>query len=236
MSSPGKGGPEYAGRLFVVEGGDGSGKSTQVYLLKKWLESQGYGVFLTEWNSSRLVRESTRRAKRNNLLTPTTFSLIHASDFADRYEKMILPQLQAGYIVLADRYVYTAYARDCARGCDPVWVRHIYSFAVKPTRAFYFRVPANVAVERIVSARTTPSYYEAGMDLGLSMDPVESFRIFQRMVSEQYDSMAEQEELYVIDGTRDVKDQQDELRREVAKHLVGFKTPPLRPDLSGCAG
>ena len=111
------------GKLYVVEGCDGSGKSTQIYLLDKWLESEGYSVFFTEWNSSQLIRESTTEAKKKDLLTPTTFSLMHASDFADRYEKLILPQLRAGYIVLCDRYIYTAFARDMARGCDSEWVK-----------------------------------------------------------------------------------------------------------------
>ena len=112
----------YPGKFFIVEGCDGSGKSTQLYLLKKWLESKGYYVFFTEWNSSELLKKYTKKAKRKNLLTPTTFSLIHACDFADRYEKLILPHLRAGHIVLADRYIYTAYARDIARGCDAEWL------------------------------------------------------------------------------------------------------------------
>jgi len=131
----------YPGRLYVVEGCDGSGKSTQAYLLKKWLEASNYIVFFTEWNSSDLVKDTTKMAKDENLLTPTTFSLLHATDFTDRYEKNILPHLRAGYIVVCDRYMYTAFARDMARGCDPAWVRNLYSFVAKPTKAFYFKAP-----------------------------------------------------------------------------------------------
>ena len=107
-----------AGKLIAIEGLDGSGKSTQVYLLKRWLELDGYKVFFTEWNSSAIVKKATRKGKKRQLLTPTTFSLIHCTDFADRYERQIRPLLNAGYIVLADRYIFTAFARDAVRGCD----------------------------------------------------------------------------------------------------------------------
>jgi dTMP kinase len=123
---------KYPGKLIAVEGLDGSGKSTQIYLVKRWLELSGARVFFTEWNSSRLVKPSTSRGKTEKLLTPTTFSLIHATDFADRYERQILPLLKAGYIVLADRYVFTAYARDVVRGVDPAWVESLYRFASLP--------------------------------------------------------------------------------------------------------
>ena len=131
----------YPGKLYIVEGVDGSGKSTQIALLKKWLESEGYSVFFTEWNSSDLVKETTREGKKKNILTPTTFSLLHATDFADRLNYQIIPPLKAGMIVLADRYAYTAFARDVVRGVSPRWVRNLYSFAVKPDISFYFDVP-----------------------------------------------------------------------------------------------
>src|SRR5215813_11647910 len=155
------------GRLIVVEGIDGSGKSTQIKLLQRWLQAHGQQVFFTEWNSSELVRQATKRGKKKNLLTPTTFSLLHATDFADRLTYSIIPYLKAGMTVLADRYVYTAFARDIARGVDPQWVRDLYSFAVRPDAVFYFKVPLDVAVDRIVGAREKVKFYEAGMDLGL---------------------------------------------------------------------
>ncbi|MDG6915012.1 MAG: thymidylate kinase, partial [Nitrososphaerota archaeon] len=162
------------GRLIAVEGVDGSGKSTQLHLLEQWLRHQSLKVFKTEWNSSETVKEITSRGKKKGLLTPTTFSLLHATDFADRYERNILPLLEAGYFVLADRYVFTAYARDIVRGCHPEWVRKIYSYAAKPDLTLYFRVPVDVAVSRILAGRPKLKYYEAGMDMNLSNDPYES--------------------------------------------------------------
>ena len=127
------------GRLIVVEGIDGSGKSTQISLLSQWLRRRGYAVTFSEWNSSPLVRETTRRGKKKEMFTPTSFSLIHATDFADRLEHYMLPLLKAGAVVCADRYAYTAFARDVVRGVDRSWVRNLYRFAIKPSLAFYFK-------------------------------------------------------------------------------------------------
>lgn len=218
-------GKSYPGKLFVVEGCDGSGKSTQIYLLKKWLESRGYIVFFTEWNSSDLIKESTKKAKKKNLLTPTTFSLLHASDFADRYEKLILPHLRAGYIVLCDRYIYTAFSRDMARGCDPEWVRNSYDFAVKPSASFYFQAPLDVSIDRILSGRPQLKYHEAGMDMGWSTDPVESFKIFQGIIKKNYDEMIDREDFIVIDATRSIEAQQVLVREITQDKLKGYKSP-----------
>jgi dTMP kinase len=218
-------GKSYPGKLFVVEGCDGSGKSTQIYLLKKWLESKGYIVFFTEWNSSELIKESMKKAKKKNLLTPTTFSLMHASDFADRYEKLILPHLRAGYIVLCDRYIYTAFARDMARGCDADWVRNVYEFAVKPTTAFYFQAPLEVSISRILSGRPQLKYHEAGMDMGWSNDPVESFKIFQGIIKKNYDDMIDTENFVVINATESIEKQQVLVREIIQENLKGYKTP-----------
>src|SRR5277367_4316623 len=151
---------EIEGKLIAVEGLDGSGKSTQIRLLKRWLELEGYKVFFTEWNSSELVRKATRKGKKKKLLTPTTFSLIHATDFADRYERQILPLLKGGYLVLADRYVYTAFARDAARGCSPRWLRNLYSFPPVPAITFYFELPLEVALGRILEGRPSLKFHE----------------------------------------------------------------------------
>jgi thymidylate kinase len=148
----------YPGALIVVEGTDGSGKSTQLYLLKRWREIGGYRLHFTEWNSSPLVKSATRRGKQRRLLTPTTFSLLHAADFADRCERQIMPLLQGDYLVLADRYIYTAFARDAARGCPPRWLRNLYRFAPIPDITFYFRAPLDVAVQRILSGRRDGSW------------------------------------------------------------------------------
>jgi dTMP kinase len=211
------------GKLIVVEGIDGSGKSTQLRLLEKWFQSKDTSVFLTEWNSSETVRRITSKGKRKGRLTPITFSLLHATDFADRYERNILPLLHAGYIVLADRYIYTAYARDIVRGCNPRWVRKVYEFAVKPDIVFYFKVPVDIAVERILSGRPKLKYYEAGMDLNLSNDPYESYRIFQSRIIEQYDSLASTENFTTIDGTMEIEESQRILRDIVTKMLPTLK-------------
>lgn len=210
---------QVKGKLIIVEGVDGSGKSTQIRLLEKWLRYMGKPVFFTEWNSSETVKEITSKGKKKGLLTPITFSLLHATDFADRYERHILPLLHAGYIVLADRYIYTAFARDVVRGCHPKWVRSMYDFAVRPDIAFYFQVPIDVAFDRIVKNRPKLKYYEAGMDLNLSNDPYESYRIFQGRIVEQYESMAGPENFAIIDGTMDIEDQQKAMRRIVTERL-----------------
>jgi dTMP kinase len=207
------------GKLIIVEGVDGSGKSTQVRLLEKWLRYRGIPVFFTEWNSSEQVKDIISKGKKKNLLTPTTFSLLHATDFAARYERNIYPLLRSGYVVLADRYIYTAFARDVVRGCDPQWVRHIYGLAVKPDIAFYFRVPVDVSFDRIVKNRPRLKYYEAGMDLSLSNDPYESYRIFQGRIIDEYESMVEKEGLTVIDGTKSIEEQQELMRQKVLEVL-----------------
>jgi dTMP kinase len=209
----------YPGRLIAVEGIDGSGKSTQVKLLERWLRARGYPVHFTEWNSSRLVRNSMRRGKRRNLLTPSTFSLLHAVDFADRFIYQILPPLRAGMIVLADRYVYTAFARDVARGVHPDWVRGVYRFAPRPDLTFFFRVPIDVSLERLLAGRAKLKYYEAGMDLGLAADLVESFRLFQGRVLEIYDQLAKEFDLRVIEASHDIAGQQKVVRRMTGEIL-----------------
>lgn len=214
-------GKPLPGKLFVVEGIDGSGKSTQLDLLRKWLIGEGYCVAFSEWNSSPVVRATTRRGKKKRLLSPTTFSLIHAADFADRMERQMLPALKAGAIVLADRYMYTAFARDVVRGVHPQWVRKVYSFAVHPTVAFYFRVPLEESLKRIMSGRPVLKYYEAGLDLGLSSDPYESFKLFQERIIREYEKMVDEFGLTAIDATLPLTEQQEIIRRIVAPHLQG---------------
>lgn len=208
-----------SGKLIVVEGIDGSGKSTQIHLLEKWLRSEGHLVFTTEWNSSQVVKEITSKGKKKGLLSPITFSLLHATDFADRYERNVFPLLRAGYIVLSDRYIYTAFARDVVRKCGLGWVKKMYSFALKPDIVFYFRVPIDVAVNRILVGRPKLKYYEAGMDLNLSNDIFESYRMFQGMIIDQYESMISEESFYTIDGTLDIEEQQKLVRDQVRKKI-----------------
>jgi dTMP kinase len=213
------------GRLIAVEGVDGSGKSTQIALLYKWLRGQGRKVFFSEWNSSELVRGATKRGKRGQLLTPTTFSLIHATDFADRYERQILPMLRAGFLVLCDRYAYTSFARDQARGCDFNWLTQIYGFAYKPDITFFFHVPVDAALARLVKARSEPSWFEAGMDLELDPDPRESFMIFQSRITANYLRMVDEYGLVRVDATRPIIWQQEFLRSYVTRFidLEGFE-------------
>jgi dTMP kinase len=218
----------FPGRLFIVEGIDGSGKSTQLMLLQKWLESEGYVASFSEWNSSPLVRDVTKRGKKKKMLTAMTFSLIHATDFADRIEHDIIPPLKAGAVVLADRYIYTAFARDVVRGVSPKWVRDLYSFAVKPTVAFYFRTPLEVAMKRILGGRDAIKYYEAGMDLELSNDIEESFRLFQGRIIDEYEKMINEFGLVVIDATRSIEEQQAEVRKIVSHALAGTKKTRIR--------
>jgi dTMP kinase len=165
------------------------------------------------------VRETTRRGKKRKLLTPLSFSLIHATDFHDRVEREIVPFLKGGAIVLADRYVYTAFARDVARGVDRRWVRELYSFAVKPDLAVYFRVPIDVSVERLTARRVKLKFYEAGMDMGWSSQPLESFRIFQGKVLDEYDRLVDEYGLSVVNAVGSITDQQRVFRRLVSQHL-----------------
>ncbi len=209
----------YPGRLFVVEGIDGSGKTTQLDLLSKWLTATGHRVFVTEWNSSVLVKAATKQGKKKNSLTPMTFSLLHATDFADRLLYNIIPPLKAGMIVLADRYAFTAFARDTTRGVDRQWVRELYSFAVKPDLSVYFRVPIEVSTERLLARRVKLKFYEAGMDMGWSNDLVDSFRIFQGKVLGEYDRLVDEFGLSVVDATASITDQQRIFRKLISQHL-----------------
>jgi len=209
----------YPGKLIAVEGLDGSGKSTQIYLLKRWLEMRGVKVFFTEWNSSVLVKEATRKGKKQQLLTPTTFSLVHATDFADRFERQMLPLLRAGYVVLADRYMYTAFARDIVRGCDPQWVRRLYSFAAVPDIAFFFDTPLDVALDRILGGRPKLKYFEAGMDLHLADNEYDSFRIFQGRIYAEYKRMCDTEKFVTMDGMLPIERQQAMVRKYVEQHI-----------------
>lgn len=221
----------YQGKLIVVEGIDGSGKSTQIDLLYKYLQSTRKSVYFTEWNSSSLVKSTTKLAKKQKTFTPTTFSLLQATDFADRWENYMLPMLKAGVIVMADRYAFTGFARDVARGVDRDWVRNLYSFAPQPDLVFYFQVPLDVSVDRILSGRAKLKYYEAGMDLGLSENRVTSFRLFQQRIIDEYDRMIDEYGFTVIDGSIAVEEQQKIVRREVRKMLRGWKglPHPMRP-------
>ncbi len=209
------------GVLICAEGIDGSGKSTQIDLLYNWLKQKNADVILTRWNSSDLIAKTTKMAKKKNLLSPRTFSLLHAVDFADRLEKIIIPAMKAGFIVLADRYVYTAFARDVAREVDPKWVRNMYSFAIKPDLTVYFDVSAKTSLDRLCATRQ-PKYYEAGMDLKLSNNPYKSYVLFQNRVIEEYKNMIDEFNLLKIDANDTIHSKQLKLR-ELTKEILSKK-------------
>ena len=209
------------GTLVCVEGIDGSGKSTQLALLRDWLKNTGQDVIFTEWNSSELISQTTKLAKKKNLLSPRTFSLLHAVDFADRLKQVIGPALKAGFIVLADRYAYTAFARDVARGVDSEWVRKVYNFAYKPDLAVYFDIDPKESMDRICSNRA-PKFYEAGMDLKLSNDPYESYLIFQGRVVKEYKKMVNEFGLVKLDARDSIHKKQVEIRK-LLKEVLNSK-------------
>jgi dTMP kinase len=215
----------FPGKLIVVEGIDGSGKSTQLQLARRHLEARGLRPFFTEWNSAELVKAITKKGKKKMSLTPMTFSLLHATDFAYRLVHNILPPLKAGMIVLADRYVYTAFARDVIRGCDRQWVREVYQFAPRPDRAFYFNVPIDVSIQRLIAGRAKIKEYEAGMDLHLAATTLESFRIFQGRILDEYDQIVSEYGMTSIDATQSIAEQQRIVREYLDETLADYVPP-----------
>jgi len=206
--------------LIAFEGIDGSGKSSQARLLRDWLSMRG-DAYLTEWNSSEWIHEVIKEAKKKNALTPLTFSLIHATDFADRYERFIHPMISSGFHVVSDRYIYTAYARDTVRGVDLKWVKELYSFAVRPTITFFIRVTPQVALARLKAGRKTVKPAEAGADVFPGLDPEDGFLKYQGLLLEVYDRLATEEGFVVLDGERTPREVQIEIRRRVGELLGG---------------
>ncbi len=215
----------FPGKLIIVEGIDGSGKSTQLQLAMRYLQARGLAPFFTQWNSADLVKAVTKWGKKKMALTPMTFSLLHATDFAHRLVNNILPPLKAGMIVLADRYVYTAFARDVVRGCDREWVRQVYQFAPRPDRAFYFNVPIDVSVSRIQTGRAKIKDYEAGMDLKLAPDHLSSFRIFQSRILDEYKSIVGEYGLTEIRADLPIGEQQVLVRQMLDETLADYIPP-----------
>lgn len=211
----------YPGRLIAAEGLDGSGKSTQLRLLQFWLQSEGYDVLIAEWTPSKLFNRALKAGKKEGHLDPMLLSILYAADFAELYESEIVPALRHGIIVLIDRYVYTALARDMARGVDRIWLETIYRFAAKPDLALYFRINADQSLERILRNIPRLKYYQTGMDLGLSNDPIVSFRAFQARISHEYAQLIKQGGLLELDATLPIRQQQQILRAAVAPILPG---------------
>lgn len=211
----------YPGRLIAAEGLDGSGKSTQLQLLQFWLQAEGYEVVITEWTSSKLIKRALKAGQKQGTMDPMLLSILNASDFTEMHEKYIVPPLQRGAVVLADRYVYTALARNYARGVEHAWIEAVYSFATRPDLAIYFQITADQSLERILSNHPRLKYYQAGMDLGLSNDPMNSFRTFQQRIVNEYEIMADAFGLWRLDAALPVKQQQRLLREAVEKTLPG---------------
>ena len=209
----------YPGKIIAIEGTDGVGRSTQIEMLREWLEVQGYGVVETGWTRSELMQPTIELAKSSNTLNKLTFVLLYATDFADRLEKEIIPALKAGFIVLSDRYIYTAMARAGVRGVDRTWVRNLYGFAIAPHLVFYLKVDEKTLIKRILQARGM-DYWESGMDLKIGDDIYESFRGYQRSLLKEYSSMAEEYGFRVLDARRKVEVIQDELRRQIGAFLA----------------
>jgi dTMP kinase len=205
----------YPGRLIAAEGLDGSGKSTQLQLLGFWLRAEGYEVVITEWTPSKLIKRALKTGKEQGSMDPMLLSILHAADFAELYERDILPPLQRGAVVLADRYVYTALARDLARSVDRNWIEQVYCFAVRPDLAICFQLSAEESLARILSGHPRLKYYQAGMDLGLSSDPISSFRAFQQRIAHAYQTMSDTCSFLNVDATLPVKQLQRLLRDAV---------------------
>ena len=216
----------YPGKIIAIEGTDGVGRSTQITLLREWLEVQGYGVIETGWTRSELMLPTIDLAKASNTLNKLTFVLLYATDFADRLEKEIIPALKAGFIVLSDRYIYTAMARAGVRGVDRAWIRNLYGFAIAPHQVFYLKIDEKTLIRRVLQSRGM-DYWESGMDLKLADDIYESFRAYQRALLREYASMADEFGFRVIEGRRSITSIQEELRRQIGAFLEEAGPPSL---------
>ncbi len=207
------------GRLIAFEGIDGSGISTQIRLALQWLKSEGCKVFYSQWDSSEIVKETTQKGKKQHILTPMTHALVYATDFSDRYDRQILPMLKAGFIVLCERYAYTSFARDAVRGCDEKWLEDLYGYACQPDIVFYLDLPVHMAISRIEKSREKIDYFEAGMDLRLSSDVYESYRIFQGRLYDQYLKMAGEFGFTIVDASLSIHEQQKLMRGNISDKI-----------------
>ncbi len=210
-----------AGRLIVVEGADGSGRSTQIASLVQWLEGSGHATVQVGLKRSTLVSEELERAQEGNILSRTTLSLFYATDFADQLENIILPALKAGFIVLADRYIYTLMARDMVRGMDEAWLKNMYGIALEPDAVFYLNVPPEELVQRSFAKNTALDYWESGMDLGLSRDMFDSFMNYQTAMQQTFRRLQSVYGFTIVDGLRSVDAISTDLRKKISAVLAG---------------
>jgi dTMP kinase len=214
----------YPGKLIAIEGTDGVGRSTQTQLLREWLEVKGYGVIETGWTRSTLMQPTIEIAKSSNTLNKLTFVLLYATDFADRLEKEIIPALKAGFVVLSDRYIFTALARAGVRGVDRQWLRNLYGFAIAPHLVFYLNIDVKTLIARVLESRGM-DYWESGMDLKHGDDIYDSFRAYQNKLLREYASMADEFNFRVVDARRSIDRIQDELRKQVGAFLEPAEKP-----------
>ena len=209
----------YDGLLVVIEGTDGSGKSTQVNLLSKYIIDRCYGCTVSEWKTSRLISGIINEAKEKNMLNTTTYSLLYAADYTDRLENEIIPALKAGFVVLMDRYVYTAFVRDSVRGHDINWVKNLYSFAPKPDLVFYLNVAPDILIKRLIAKNGALDYFESGRDIGLSTDIYNSFEIYQKRCLDEYKKLIKEYHFIELDGTKSQDEIHQKIKNEVEKLL-----------------
>jgi dTMP kinase len=217
---------DLTGKLIVIEGTDGVGRSTQINLLKPWLEQQGHAVIDTGIKRSELAGKGIQQAQEGHTLGRITLSLFYATDFADRLENEIVPALRAGFVVLTDRYIYSLMARAVVRGVDPAWVRSAYSFALKPDAVFYLRIGVDDLIPRVVFSRGF-DYWESGMDLNPSEDMYESFQKYQSGLLAEFDNLAKEYSFEVIDASVEVRPVFEHLRKGITRVLAGETREPL---------
>src|SRR6266446_6545457 len=212
---------KLAGRLIVVEGADGSGRSTQIAQLVEWLEGGGHATVQVGLKRSTLVSEELEKAKQGNILSRTTFSLFYATDFGDQLENIILPALKAGFVVLADRYIYTLMARDMVRGMDEAWLKNVYGIALEPDAVFYLNVPPEELVQRSFAKNAALDYWESGMDLGLSRDMFDSFMKYQTTMEKTFRHLQKIYRFTIVNGMRSTEAINSDLRKKIGLVLAG---------------
>lgn len=213
---------DLKGKLIAIEGTDGVGRSTHIEMLQEWLEVQGYGVMTTGWTRSNLMSKTIEMAKAGNILDRWSLSLLYATDFADRLEHQVIPALRSGFVVLADRYIYTAFARDFVRSADRTWIRDVFGFALIPDLVCYLRIDVETLALRVIET-TRMNYWESGMDLRLGGDLYDSFKKYQSLLIEEFDKMAMEFRFNVVDARKSPEEIQDELRGYILPVLQNHK-------------
>ncbi len=215
---------DLKGKLIAIEGTDGVGRTTHLEMLQEWLEVQGYGVMTTGWTRSNLMSKTIEVAKAGNILDRWSLSLLYATDFADRLEHQIIPALRSGFVVLADRYIYTAFARDFARSADRTWIRNVLGFALIPDLVCYLRIDVETLALRVIET-TGMNYWESGMDLRLGVDLYDSFKKYQSLLIGEFDKMALEFHFNVVDARKSPEEIQNELRGYILPVLQNHKLP-----------